>query len=79
MTEVTVTGKKEITGLMCMEIVKGTFSDGYTYTSKFGTIDCVQVQSRSRAGAYATVSGGVVTLVCSSASGDTFDLVIFGH
>ena len=79
MTAVTITGKKEITGVSCMEVVSGTFSDGYTYVSKFGTIDNVQVQSRSRTGAYATVSGSTITLVCASASGDTFDLLVFGH
>jgi len=79
MTAVTVTKRKEITGLMCMEIVQGTFSDGYTFASKFGTINAVSVQSRSRAGAYASVSGGTITLNCASASGDTFDLIIIGQ
>ena len=78
MTAVTVTNRKEITGNMCMEILSGTFSDGYTYDSKFNTIIAVSVQSRSRAGAYASVSGKTITLNCSSASGDTFDLIIIG-
>lgn len=79
MTSVTITDRKEITGLMFMEVVKGTFSDGYTHVSKFPNIIAVSVQSRSRAGAYASVSGSTITLNCASASGDTFDLIIIGN
>jgi len=80
MTAVTaVTSTKEISGVSGLEIAQGTFTNGQTYTSKFKTIDAVFLQSRARTGAYASVSGSIVTLHCGSASGDTFDLIIVGH
>lgn len=78
-TAVTVTSRKEITGERCQEILSGTFSDGYVFVSKFSSIVAVSVQSRARAGAYASVSGNTITLHCASASGDTFDLIVYGN
>ena len=79
MTAVTVTAKKEVTGMLAMEVVKCTATDAYTYTSKFGTIVACFVNDRSRTGAWLSVSGNVVTVNCSSASGDVVDLLIFGY
>lgn len=78
MTAVTVTSRKEITTVPGLEIVSGTFTDGYTYSSKLSNITSVVAQSRDRAGCFASVSGRTITLNCSSASGDTFDLWVFG-
>jgi hypothetical protein len=62
------------------ECVQLTVTDGYTYTSKkLGHIVGGCVGSRSRAGAYiSSISGTVVTIACSSASGDTMDLILWG-
>jgi hypothetical protein len=79
MTAVTVVSRKEVTGNMCFEVISGTFTNGYTYSSKYGTIVSVFIQSRSRAGAYASVSGSTITLNCASASGDTFDMLVIGY
>lgn len=79
MTAITVTERKEITGNLGMEIVKGTFTDGYTFDSRFGVVIAAFAQSRSRTGAYCTVSGRTVTVVCASASGDVLDLMVIGR
>ena len=79
MTAVTETGRKEITGNLCMEVVKCTFTDGYTFTSKFGTVVAAFAQSRSRTGTYCGISGSTVTLNCASASGDVGDIFVIGY
>lgn len=79
MTDVTVGTRKEITGNLGVEVLNCTFTDGNTFTSRFGTIVAVMIQSRSRDGAYASVSGRTVTLNCASASGDTGDIIIYGY
>lgn len=80
MTEVTaVVDRKEITGVQGMEIVNVTFTDGQTYTSKFGKVYAAFINNKSRSGAYISdITGGVVTLACSSASGDSANLLIIG-
>lgn len=79
MTAVTVTDRKEITGIIGMEVVVVTFSTGNTYTSKFGKVHAAFINNETRTGArVSAISGGTITLTCTSASSDTAELVIFG-
>ena len=79
MTAVTIVERKEVTGVLCMEVVKCTATDGYTFASRFGTIVSAHANSQSRAGSYCSWSGSTVTYHCASASGDTVDIVVVGY
>lgn len=79
MTGVTVVDRIEAGGNLGMEIVQCTFTDGYTYASKFGTVVGVVANGSARVGTWASWSGRTVTLHCTSASGDTGTIVIFGR
>ena len=70
---------KEITGILSLEIVRGTVTTtGDTYNTKFGKIFNVQIHDETTAGgAYATWSGGTITVTCTS--GDVVNLLIFGE
>ena len=67
-----------ITGNAGHEVLNGTGSDGATYATRFSTIVKVSVNNRTRTGAWASVSGGTVTVHCTSASSEVFDLDIWG-
>ena len=74
-----ITEKKELTGVLSMEIVKLELTDGETYLSKFGTIVGAWANSESRAGSYCTASASTVTVHCSSASDDVVHLMVVGY
>lgn len=78
MTEVD-TKVVHVTGNVGMEVGHCTATDGETYTSRFSVIDSVFVNSRSRTGAWASVSSGQVTINCTSASDDIVDFIICGR
>jgi hypothetical protein len=75
------TSRKEVTGNPGMELVSVTLvASGDYYIAKFGTVVMAFANSRSRTGAYVSdITGGKITVTCSSASSDTVDLVIFGY
>lgn len=73
------TTKKEVTGILSLEVVRGTVTtSGDTYNTKFGKIFNVQIHDETTAGgAYATWTGGIITIV--STNGDVVNLLIFGE
>ena len=79
MVEVTVVARKEVTGVLALEVVNCTATDAYTYKSKFGTIVGAWANSQSRVGSWCSWSGSTVTYHCTSASGDNVCIVIVGY
>jgi hypothetical protein len=70
--------KKEITGVIGMEIIRGTVTtSGDTYASRFGKIWAVIVHDETTlGGAKAVATGSSVAVTCTN--GDVVDLLIFG-
>jgi hypothetical protein len=71
--------KKEITGLLGMEVVRGTVTtSGDTFNSRFGNILVALVSDETTlGGAKVTWTGSSVAITCTN--GDVVDLIIFGH
>ena len=71
--------RKEITGNLGQEIVRGTVTtSGDTFASRFGTIQQVFIHDETTlGGARATFSGSTVTITCTAA--DVVDLMIVGR